>query len=98
MLLADTTHVNGFLPHPLRHFEPVRPTGGRTGTGMRETCLPGMKPALKRILLVEDDPQVREFGILALRGVGYELLPAESASQAQRRTSRSSRSTGSPTT
>lgn len=64
--------------------EPVRPTDGRTGTGLRGTCLPGMKTALKRILLVEDDPQVREFGLLALRGCGYEVLSAESASQAQR--------------
>jgi two-component system, cell cycle sensor histidine kinase and response regulator CckA len=46
--------------------------------------MPGMETGLKRVLLVEDDPQVRELGVLALRGGGYEVLSAENAAQAQR--------------
>jgi CheY-like chemotaxis protein len=44
----------------------------------------GMKTGSKLVLLVEDDPQVREFALLVLRGAGYEVVVAETAAQAQR--------------
>jgi CheY-like chemotaxis protein len=43
-----------------------------------------MQTNRKTILFVEDDPQVREVGILAIRGGGYEVLSADCASQAEK--------------
>jgi CheY-like chemotaxis protein len=40
------------------------------------------RPGLKTILLVEDDPQVRDFMVLVLRGASYEVTSADSAAQA----------------
>jgi CheY-like chemotaxis protein len=64
-------------------------TGGGEPLGARSRSttvnpMTGMKTGPKTILLVEDDPQVREMGILVLRGGGYEVAAADSAAQAQK--------------
>jgi CheY-like chemotaxis protein len=61
-----------------------KPPSTRLGSRVPDNRLPESKTARKTILLVEDDPHVREFGILALRGGGYEVVSADSASQARR--------------
>jgi CheY-like chemotaxis protein len=42
------------------------------------------RPHPSTILFVEDDPQVQDFGILILRGAGYNVATADSAAQALR--------------
>jgi CheY-like chemotaxis protein len=60
------------------------PPVSRVRNHKSEQLLAGMKTGSKLILFVEDDPQVRDFGLLILRGAGYQVAAAESSAQAQR--------------
>jgi CheY-like chemotaxis protein len=66
------------------HLQTVEPSLPRGRLLKAEHSVTGMKTASKLVLFVEDDPQVRDFGVLVLRGGGYEVVVAETAAQAQR--------------
>jgi PAS domain S-box-containing protein len=62
-------------------------SGAAVRDGMRDGSAHGARPAARDgecVLLVEDDEEVRRFGIAALEGLGYRVLAASDAADAMR--------------